>query len=109
LHRITEHAVTSVFALPRTALATESRGPAEIAFARQVAMYLAHIAGGHSLSAVGRMFGRDRTTVAHACGLVEDRRDDPSFDRAIEALEGAVRGTLRGRTGIPRVLGAAAR
>jgi hypothetical protein len=30
---------------------------------------------------------RDRTTVAHACQVVEERRDDPRFDRVIELLE----------------------
>jgi hypothetical protein len=37
------------------------------------------------------VFARDRTTVAHACGLVEDRRDDPAFDRSLDLLEGVLR------------------
>ena len=53
-------------------------------------MYLTHIAGGLSLSEVGRLFARDRTTVAHACALVEDRRDDPDFDRCLAILEFAL-------------------
>jgi hypothetical protein len=43
-----------------------------------------------SLTDTGRLFGRDRTTVAHACCVVEDRRDDPAFDRALDLLEWAV-------------------
>jgi len=43
-----------------------------------------------SLTATGRLFGRDRTTAAHACTVVEDRRDDPLFDRALDLLEWAV-------------------
>jgi Bacterial dnaA protein helix-turn-helix len=58
-----------------------------VAFARQVAMYLAHTGGGISFSEVGRLFARDRTTVAHACALVEDMRDDPAFDRCLAFLE----------------------
>lgn len=61
-----------------------------MALARQTAMYLAHCAGGLSLTEVGVLFNRDRTTVAHACAVVEDRRDEPNFDRAIELLERAV-------------------
>jgi hypothetical protein len=38
----------------------------------------------------GHLFERDRTTVAHACGLVEDRRDDPDFDHRLNHLERAV-------------------
>ena len=31
--------------------------------------------------------GRDRTTAAHACRVIEDRRDDPRFDAKLIALE----------------------
>jgi hypothetical protein len=40
-----------------------------------------------SLTDVGQIFARDRTTVAHACAVIEDRRDDPVFDRALELME----------------------
>ena len=53
-------------------------------------MYLAHVACGLSFTDVGLLFSRDRTTVAHACRVVEDRRDDPVFDRALELLEWVV-------------------
>jgi len=33
---------------------------------------------------------RDRTTAAHACRLIEDRRDDPELDGRLEHLERAV-------------------
>ena len=58
-----------------------------MAFARQTAMYLAHVAFGLTLSQVGICFGRDRTTVRHACALIEDRRDRPDFELAMAALE----------------------
>lgn len=55
--------------------------------ARQVAMYVAHVVFGISMERVGAAFGRDRTTVSHACRAMEDRRDDTRFDRWIDALE----------------------
>ena len=58
--------------------------------ARKVAMYLAHVACRLSLTDTGKLFNRDRTTVAHACAVIEDRRDDPLFDRALDLLEWAV-------------------
>jgi chromosomal replication initiation ATPase DnaA len=61
-----------------------------VASARQVGMYLAHVACGLPLTEVGRLFGRHRRTVAHACAVVEDRRDDPEFDRAIAVMEFAL-------------------
>lgn len=50
-------------------------------------MYLAHVIYGLSLVGVGVGFGRDRTTVAYACHMVEDARDDPAFDAALAGLE----------------------
>lgn len=45
------------------------------------------VACGMSLTEVGRTFACDRTTVSHACGVVEDGRDDPTFDRVLDLLE----------------------
>jgi chromosomal replication initiation ATPase DnaA len=85
-----ESAVAAVFAVGVDELRGPTRGSARTAFARQVAMYLAHVGCGVSLTEVGQLFERDRTTVAHACGLVEDRRDDPDFDHRLDHLERAV-------------------
>jgi hypothetical protein len=85
-----ERAVTQVFGVAHDDLRRTTRGRAKVALARQVAMYLAHVGCGLSLTETGRLFGRDRTTVAHACGVIEDRRDDPVFDRALDLLEWAV-------------------
>lgn len=82
--------VGTVFAVSTDAIDQPTRGRAPIALARQVAMYLAHIGTSLSLSETARLYHRDRTTVAHACSLVEDRRDDPHFDRALDLLERAV-------------------
>lgn len=94
---IIELAVTWVFGVQHEAIATATRGRATVALARQVAMYLAHVACGHSLTRVGEIFGRDRTTVAHACMVVEDRRDVASFDRSLDLLELAVTSLLQPR------------
>ncbi|MGZ8330820.1 MAG: helix-turn-helix domain-containing protein [Rhodoplanes sp.] len=50
-------------------------------------MYLAHVSFGANYSEIGRAFGRDRTTAAHACRVVEERRDDPGLDAILEQLE----------------------
>ena len=66
------------------------RGTHDASRARQVAMYLAHVGMGMSLARVAEAFGRDRSTVAHACHLIEDRRDDAAFDRWLDQLERGV-------------------
>ncbi|WP_411035122.1 helix-turn-helix domain-containing protein [Shinella sp. BYT-45] len=57
---------------------------------RQVAMYVCHVVLRLSLSDIGAAFGRDRTTVGHACNVVEDRRDDAAFDAFVSAVERVV-------------------
>ena len=69
-------------------------GPRDVrtAFARQVAMYLASVAFDMSLGRVARAFGRDRSTVRHACQTMEDRRENAGFDQWMEALERSAAG-----------------
>ncbi len=87
LRKVMEETVASVFDVEIEHMRLPSRGPARVATARQVAMYLAHVVCGLSLTEAGVLFERDRTTVAHACRVVEDRREDQDFDRAIGLLE----------------------
>lgn len=87
--RCLEAVVAATFRLDRAELRAPSRREAPTAFARQVAMYVAHVWFALSLTEVGRRFDRDRTTVAHACRVVEDRRDDPAVDRVVSAIESA--------------------
>jgi chromosomal replication initiator protein len=64
------------------------RRPANIAFPRQVAMYLSRILTEHSLQEIGAAFGgRDHGTVIHACKTVENMMDqDTSIKTAVELL-----------------------
>ena len=54
---------------------------------RQIAMYVCHVALQMRMTTIGEGFGRDRSTVAHACAVVEDRRDDRDFDEFVAAIE----------------------
>jgi len=73
------------------AILNTGRGTADVAFARQVAMYAVYVGVGISLARVANAFGRDRSTVAYACHQIEDRRDNPEFDTWLEALEHTLR------------------
>ena len=64
-----------------------TRGAPRVAFARQVAMYLARTGFELSFATISRVFDRDPTTVSHACHIVEDGRDDIWLDCRLEALE----------------------
>jgi len=91
LKEFLERVVAGVFGIDTVLLSVPTRGRQPVAEARQVAMYLAHVSCSLSFTDVGVLFGRDRTTVAHACRKVEDRREDVEFDAAIELLERTIR------------------
>lgn len=69
------------------AILAAGRSAHHVAKARHIAMYLAHIGFGMSLARVATAFERDRSTVAHACRQIEDKRDDAAFDQWLETLE----------------------
>jgi len=98
-----EEATAAAFAVPVDELRAPSRRAPAVAFARQCAMYLAHIALGLHYSEIGRLFRRDRTTAAHACQLVEDRREDPLTDRVLQMLEQLCGDLKRGIHATPQV------
>jgi chromosomal replication initiator protein len=60
----------------------------DIAFPRQVAMYLSKSLTDSSLSEIGKHFGgKDHSTVIHACKLIDERRkNDDDFDKKIDYL-----------------------
>lgn len=76
--------------VPAELLLHHSRCRADVAAARQLAMYLMHVSLQRNYARVGRFFGRDRTTVAHACAQIEDLRDDPAVEAEVAALEAAL-------------------
>ena len=90
LRQVIDPAVALVFEVDPAELGATTRRSPRAAFARQVAMCLTHVVCGLSMTEVGALFSRDRTTVAQACEVVEDRRDDPELDSRVERLECAV-------------------
>ena len=76
----------------RLADMTSRRRPENIAFPRQVAMFLSRELTGKSLNSIGEAFGgRDHGTVLHACRLVRDRMEvDMDVRQAVRYLEGQI-------------------
>ena len=86
--RLVVRLVSNSHDLEETAVMDTSRGSSEISRARQIAMYLLHTSLSIPYGTIAKLFGRDRTTVAHACRTIEDLRDIPASDDAILKLEG---------------------
>jgi chromosomal replication initiator protein len=73
----------------RLADMASKRRPENIAFPRQIAMYLARQMTESSLNTIGEAFGgRDHGTVLHACRLVKDRMQvDAHVRQVVHYLE----------------------
>ena len=81
-------------------LRSAERGNNHVARIRQFGMYIAHTMFGLSMSEVAYAFGRERTTVKHACHLIEDMRENEKFDRNVSDFEYLVRSLYPGIGGI---------
>ena len=65
---------------------------------QQIAMYVCHVALQLPMADIASGFGRDRTTVGHACARIEDRRDDRAFDDLVGAVERVVGAVFAGKS-----------
>ena len=86
MNRIVERTAAAFGVKPKDLL-----GPGRqrtVLMARQVAMYLAREAAKLSLPAVGAAFGRDHTTVMHACRKIAAAiADDAKLKRTVRELK----------------------
>ena len=79
--------VAEVFNMNALDLLDPARGGRKAAFARQLAIHLAHIVAGRRHDAVGREIWRNRSTASHHFEQVENLRDEPEFDEFLTLLE----------------------
>jgi chromosomal replication initiator protein len=89
-----QDAVAQMFGLSTEELRTESRSR-DVAFPRQIAMYLAKQMTDASLSEIGQEFGgKHHTTVTHSIAKIHQlRATEAGLNRTIETLLGILRPT----------------
>jgi chromosomal replication initiator protein len=86
-------AAADAFGITLDDLVSGGRSP-RLAWPRQVAMYLSRELTDQTLPAIGRAFGRDHTTVMHACKRTAERMaGDPDAYEAVRALTERLRDT----------------
>ncbi len=90
----------ALFNVSGKAVRSPRRSTLGVSRVRQVAMYVAHVVLRVNMGDIGKAFGRDRTTVLHACQLIEDLRDDEAFDRIITTTERVALAALGNRAGV---------
>lgn len=88
---------SALFNVSGKELRRTGRTTLSVARVRQIAMYVGHVVLGLPMGEIGRGFSRDRTTVLHACHLVEDLRDDEDFDRIVSTMEKVAMAAFRER------------
>ncbi|WP_353642163.1 helix-turn-helix domain-containing protein [Mesorhizobium sp. WSM2239] len=92
--------VAALFNVSGKELRRSGRTDHGVARVRQIAMYVSHVVLRLSMNEVGHGFGRDRTTVLHACHLIEDMRDDQDFDCLVARTERVALAAFRYRLGL---------
>ena len=83
--------MAAVFSLDSRVLRAPNRSATDIARVRQIGMYVAHVTLGLRMADVATGFSRRKSTVVHACHLIEDMREAPDFDRVVAKVEEIVR------------------
>ena len=73
---------------PAKILSSSRRAPA--VYARHVAMYFLHTIFQMKHRDIGEALGRDRSTAAYACRVIEERRDESWLDSLLDCLERAI-------------------
>jgi chromosomal replication initiator protein len=83
---IIQRVVADYFSLLSSDIKGKKRSQ-NIVFPRQIAMYIAREITGFSTTEIGQSFGRDHTTVMHACQRIDERKKaDPTLDSTIQNL-----------------------
>ncbi|MCP5411529.1 MAG: chromosomal replication initiator DnaA [Alphaproteobacteria bacterium] len=84
--------VAQMYGVPVDELRKPTRGRPHVARARQIAIHLARLVFGMSHKQLAREFGRDRSTIHHACYLIAQMREDSGeFDATLRWMEGLLR------------------
>ncbi|MBN9588133.1 MAG: chromosomal replication initiator DnaA [Alphaproteobacteria bacterium] len=85
--------VAQVYGVPvEEKMRKPTRGRPHVARARQIAIHLARLVFAMSHRQLAREFGRDRSTVHHACHLVEGMREaSAEFDSTLRWMESLLR------------------
>jgi chromosomal replication initiation ATPase DnaA len=84
--------VAQVYGVPVEEMRKPTRGRPHAARARQIAIHLARLVFAMSHKQLAREFGRDRSTIHHACHTIADMRQaSGEFDSTLRWMESLLR------------------
>ena len=79
--------MAAMFSVSGRDLRGARRSGRAVARVRQIGMYVAHVTLGMRMVDIATGFGRNKSTVVHACHLIEDLRDDADFNVIVAKAE----------------------
>ncbi|MEQ1769157.1 MAG: helix-turn-helix domain-containing protein [Devosia sp.] len=82
--------VAAATGVPVARLMQLGRGTVTVSEARNLAMYMLHVALGLSYAEVATLLGLNRSTIAYACARIEDERDNNGFNEMLDTLEAII-------------------
>ena len=84
--------VCQVHGVPVEEMRAPTRGRPHVARARQIAIHLSHVVFAMSHRQLALEFRRDRSTIHHACSLIETMREESAqFDSTLRWMETLLR------------------
>ena len=86
--------IAAAFEISGERLLHNDRGVVRINRPRQISMYLMNTALSLKFTEIAEFYDKDRTTVSHACKVIEELRDDVEFDDRISEFENTIRTVL---------------
>ena len=85
---LAQFVTAQVYGVPLDEMRKPTRGRPVVTRARQVAIYLAELVFGLTRRQLGQQFGRDPSTIYHACDLIGGlRKDNLELDSTLRWME----------------------
>ena len=79
--------MAAMFSISGKQLRSPRRQRRSVARVRQIGMYVAHVTLRMRMADIAIGFGRDKSTVTHACHVIEDLREDAEFNAVVAKAE----------------------
>ena len=97
--RFVNQMIAAAYEISGERLLIRDRGVVKVNRPRQISMYLMNTVLSFKFTEIAEFYDKDRTTVSHACGVIEELRDNPRFDRRMCEFENTINSALQLITG----------
>lgn len=93
--RFVNQMIAAAYEISGERLLRRDRGVIKVNRPRQISMYLMNTALSLKFTEIAEFYDKDRTTVSHACRVIEEMRDNVEFDMRILEFENTINTALQ--------------